>query len=231
MPPRHHAVCLRRYKIPAVEWISLREAAERLSTHLSLPLPTCERLVQEAVVSGVVRVRGVPAQDSGDPIHKVITKDIRPDMRVDVSVSTIRDAPYKTGTTLWYLVDINWLDCIDRYLKPSWAVVPPATKAQREDTRSRTQHNPKSRGRRKRRGTQYGPAPGTVGYNQADLRLYAKMNRLFPKHGSAYAAALILVDEGLVAGRGGRESKAKRLASRFLKERHRRNSLKPPETR
>lgn len=57
------------------------------------------------------------------------------------------------------------------------------------------------------------------------------MNRLFPKHGSAYAAALILVDEGLVAGRGGRESKAKRLASRFLKERHRRNSLKPPETR
>jgi hypothetical protein len=83
------------------------------------------------------------------------------------------------------------------------------------------------KGRKKRRSR--GPARDTVGFSQADGKLFSKMGRLYRKHGSAYAAALILVDEGRVEGRGGgRESKAKRLAARYL--RARRRSIKLAET-
>jgi hypothetical protein len=87
---------------------------------------------------------------------------------------------------------------------------------------------PKGRKKRPSRG----PARDTVGFSQADGKLFSKMDRLYPKHGSAYAAALILVDEGRVQGRGGsRESKAKRLAARYLRARRRSISLKLTETR
>jgi hypothetical protein len=79
------------------------------------------------------------------------------------------------------------------------------------------------KGRQKRRSRKHGPKRGSVGYSQADVGLYSKIKRLIPKYGSAYAAALSLVHEGKVTGRGSAESRAKRLAARYLRDQDRRN--------
>jgi hypothetical protein len=68
-----------------------------------------------------------------------------------------------------------------------------------------------------------GPAPGTVGFRDADRALYPEMERItLEQHIGATKAARKLVEDGKVAGGGTPESKGHRLACRFLKER------KPP---
>ena len=63
-----------------------------------------------------------------------------------------------------------------------------------------------------------GPEPGTVGYGRSDRALFKKLERLIPKHGSASAAARKLVDDGVVEGGGTPESKAHRIARRYIAE-------------
>ena len=67
-----------------------------------------------------------------------------------------------------------------------------------------------------------GPKRDETGYAEADKQLFPKMRRLIKEKSlrSPYAAALKLAEEGKVAGSGTFESRAKRLASRFRKERH-----------
>jgi hypothetical protein len=63
-----------------------------------------------------------------------------------------------------------------------------------------------------------------VGYRQADRALFPEMKRMMHEHTmSPSAAARKLVDEKKVRGSGSPESKAKRLAAHFLKERRRRS--------
>ena len=107
-----------------------------------------------------------------------------------------------------------------RHLLGETANIPPSAAAVKL-----TEPNKASQKRRTRRR---GPRRGSVGRNQADRALFPEMDRLRLKHGSAHAAALILVDEGRVDGWGARESKAKRLAARYL--RARRRSIKLAET-
>jgi hypothetical protein len=63
-----------------------------------------------------------------------------------------------------------------------------------------------------------GPAPGTVDrYGASDRALYPKLKRLMRKQSmSATAAARQLADDGKVAGVGSPESRARRLATRYL---------------
>jgi hypothetical protein len=65
-----------------------------------------------------------------------------------------------------------------------------------------------------------GPARGTVGFAEADERLYPELEKLRKSLGSVSAAAEALAKQGKVTGRGSDESKAKRLAKRY----RRRNS-------
>jgi hypothetical protein len=119
---------LRRCKIPAVEWIDLYTAAERLSARLSLFSLACEEMIERAVLSGDVPVRGMPARRYvANLIPTLITKNVRPDMGVDVRLSAIRDGVSPTAFTLWDHVEIIWPDCAvycERNLKPYWVVLP-----------------------------------------------------------------------------------------------------------
>jgi hypothetical protein len=64
-----------------------------------------------------------------------------------------------------------------------------------------------------------GPAPGTVDrYGASDRALYAKLERLMREQQiSASNAARQLADDGKVAGVGTPESRARRLAGRYLR--------------
>jgi hypothetical protein len=65
-----------------------------------------------------------------------------------------------------------------------------------------------------RRGS---PKGGHITYRQADWQLFPEMSRIVEQQGgNAFQAALELVRAGQVAGRGTAESKAHRLAKRFL---------------
>jgi hypothetical protein len=63
-----------------------------------------------------------------------------------------------------------------------------------------------------------GPEPGMVDrYGAADRSLYPELERLMREHClTATAAARRLADDNKVAGIGGSESRARRLAKRFL---------------
>jgi len=63
-----------------------------------------------------------------------------------------------------------------------------------------------------------GPAPGTVDrYGKSDRALYSVLKRLMQtRHLSANAAALQLAYDNKVAGIGSEESRARRLAGRYL---------------
>jgi hypothetical protein len=65
-----------------------------------------------------------------------------------------------------------------------------------------------------------GPKRGTTGFRAADRKLFSQMSRLIKKDQarSRYGAALMLVDQGRVAGHGTRESKAKRLSAAYRLE-------------
>jgi hypothetical protein len=62
-----------------------------------------------------------------------------------------------------------------------------------------------------------GPKPGTTGFHDAARRLFPKIRKLIRtgQARSPYGAALLLVDEGLVAGNAARETKAKRISELF----------------
>jgi hypothetical protein len=64
----------------------------------------------------------------------------------------------------------------------------------------------------------HGPTPGTVNrYGEADKKLFPEMKRLIrDKKISANAAALALAELGKVPGSGTSQSRARRLANRFL---------------
>ena len=66
-----------------------------------------------------------------------------------------------------------------------------------------------------------GPAPGTVNrYEMSDRELYPELERLAKKCGSVTAAARQLADEEKIAGTGTstKESRARRLASRYFRD-------------
>ena len=66
-----------------------------------------------------------------------------------------------------------------------------------------------------------GPVPGTVSrYREADHKLYPELEQLAvpEKRGSISAAARHLAEEGKVAGAGTAESRARRLATRYLRD-------------
>jgi hypothetical protein len=65
-----------------------------------------------------------------------------------------------------------------------------------------------------------GPKPGTVDrYGQSDRALYEDMRRLMrDKHMSATAAARHLADKGKIEGVGTPDSRARRLAKRYVAE-------------
>ena len=71
-------------------------------------------------------------------------------------------------------------------------------------------------------GKRRGPRCGTTGFRDADRKLFPEITRMTKGGGkarSAYGAALHLADEGKIAGTGSRETKAKRVSARYLKER------------
>jgi hypothetical protein len=63
-----------------------------------------------------------------------------------------------------------------------------------------------------------GPAPGTVDrYGPSDRKLYPELERIMrERQKSATAAARQLVEDGYVTGVGAPESRARRLAKRYL---------------
>jgi hypothetical protein len=63
-----------------------------------------------------------------------------------------------------------------------------------------------------------GPAPGTVDrYGPSDRKLYPELERIMrEEQKSATAAARQLAEDGKVKGVGGTESRARRLAKRYL---------------
>jgi hypothetical protein len=68
-----------------------------------------------------------------------------------------------------------------------------------------------------------GPLPESTGYQELDRKLFPLISRL-RKEGTArgaFGAALELAKQGKIKGNGTLESKARRVASRYLKERQR----------
>ena len=64
-----------------------------------------------------------------------------------------------------------------------------------------------------------GPGRGTTGYQEADRELFSEISSLIKRGArSPYGAALKLVDEDKVAGKGTRGSKARRLSKLYRKE-------------
>ena len=64
-----------------------------------------------------------------------------------------------------------------------------------------------------------GPGRGTTGYREADRKLFPEISRLIKSGArSPYGAALKLVDEDKVAGKGTPGSKARRLSKLYRKE-------------
>jgi hypothetical protein len=209
------------------EWVEPHLATHRLAQHWDIPSQIAEQFVRGALRSGDVLVRGRGFGDNG---RRIISKEIGATLNPRSLIS-------------WEFsdVEIEWNDLLKhgRNLVPPeweyWVVAAiekhsKASKARCKDIQSRTQHNPRPKAKQNRRNRRHGPKRGSVGYSQSDQELYPEIEHLIPEHGSARAAALTLVDAGKVAGRGSSESKAKRLTSRFLKARRRRNSLKISET-
>jgi len=65
---------------------------------------------------------------------------------------------------------------------------------------------------------QRGPEHGTTGYQALDSKLFPQISRLLKMARSSYGAALMLADQGKIAGAGSRESKAKRVSRLYLRE-------------
>jgi hypothetical protein len=64
-----------------------------------------------------------------------------------------------------------------------------------------------------------GPAPGTVDrYSASDRKLYPELEQLVEKCGSITAAAHELARQRKVAGTGTEASRARRLATRYLRD-------------
>jgi hypothetical protein len=216
------------------EWVEPHLATHRLAQHWDILSQIAEQIVRGVLRSGEALVRGrghglIKGSGFGDTGLRIISEEIGATLNPGSLIS-------------WEFsdVEIEWNDLLKhgRYLvPPEWensvlAAIEKhsqTSKARREDIPSRTQHNARPKAKQNRRNRQRGPKRDSVGYSPSDQKLYPEIERLIPKHGSARAAALILVDEGKVAGRGSPESKAKRLAGRYLRLLAR-NSLKLSET-
>jgi hypothetical protein len=82
-----------------------------------------------------------------------------------------------------------------------------------------SEHVTSSHGMRTKRGRR-GPAPGTLDrFGEADRALYRELKRIVRAGKSVNAAATELAEAGKVKGSGTDASRAKRLATRFIKER------------
>jgi hypothetical protein len=72
---------------------------------------------------------------------------------------------------------------------------------------------------RKANNNRRGPRSGTTGFREADGKIFSQISRLIRdgKARSPHDAALKLAYDGQLAGGGTEESKAKRVAGRYLK--------------
>jgi hypothetical protein len=123
-------------KIHRTEWDGVNAAAYRLHNRSSLDYSRCILIIEKAVLSGEVPVRGV------GPLSLVperIEKQLNMSMHVDVSLSRVLDS--KHGKALWYEVEVIWPDCLtycEANLFPNWVDVPPIDKRTASKTKKRT---------------------------------------------------------------------------------------------
>jgi hypothetical protein len=209
---------------PEQEMVEPTLAGLRLAVEWDIPIWVADQIVRGTLRGKDVEVRGrghglVRGSGFGDTGLRIITGEIGATLNPGSLIS-------------WEFSDVgmDWHGLLKhgrKLVPPEWEYRVSAIieKARHEDA------GPKSKTAHTRRSRQHGPKRDSVGYSQADRALYSEMERLIPVHGSARAAALILVDQGKVLGRGSPENKAKRLAGRYLRSRRRRNSLKLSETR
>ena len=187
-------------------WITLHEACTRLQQEYpALLAHQAFEITEGAVRSGLPFVRG---EELGRNYPELIGDRIKIHEQVDVFNSVIRDWGYLVR---WMHVEVQWEKFI-AYVEEN--LLPTEISARREQAS------------RRKRSRRRGPARNSVGYSKLDAEHFPAMERLIAsgESRSAYAAALNLVRAGKVRGSGSHENIAKRLAARFLKERHRRST-------
>jgi hypothetical protein len=190
-------------------WITLYDAYTRLQQEYSaLFKDQALRITEAAVRSGQPFVRG---QELGRNFQELIGDRIKANDYVDVVNSSITDGGY---IPRWMHVEVQWekfIVYVEENLLPAW--ISPKTAKGR-------QAKPQEQASRRKRSRRRGPARNSVGLGKSDAELLPEMKRLILNGApSARAAARKLVSERKVAGFGSDESKTKRLAGRFLKER------------
>jgi hypothetical protein len=148
----------------------------------------------------------------------------------DIQFSVIAQHPVQAITTDWWIgvdldVEINWIgsgmmrklgDRFEmmraiRIKRTDLDRVWPSSKLTQESQGAATKALAKQRG----------PVRGTTGFQASDRKLFSQIDKLI-KSGNArspHDAALILADKEKIMGPGSRENKARRLASRYRKER------------
>jgi hypothetical protein len=186
-------------------WITLYEAYSRLKQkYATLLADQAYDIIEVAIKSRQPFVRG---RALGRSSHEPIGDAIKSDYRVDVFGSQIGE--WKAER--WVEVQVQWEKFI-LYLEEN--LLPTEISARREQAS------------RRKRSRRRGPARNSVGYSKLDAEHFPAMERLIAsgESRSPYAAALNLVRAGKVRGSGSPENIAKRLAARFLKERHRRST-------
>ena len=122
-------------KIHRTEWVGVDAAAYRLHDRSSLDYSRCIHIIEKAVLSGEVPVRGV------GPLSLVperIEKQLNMSMHVDVLFSRVLDS--KFGKALWHEVEVICPDCLtycEANLLPNWGGVPPIGKRTAPKTKKR----------------------------------------------------------------------------------------------
>jgi hypothetical protein len=199
--------------MPAIEWISPYGAVARLQELWGITPSVVEEIVRNVVQGGKVEVRAV---QRGHFVPQIVT-------------GQIQLSPYSLFATDYEDTEIDWNGLVEegRKLIPSWQV-PRPTKQKRSPPRKRRasiaakQASPN--------GPKRGPARGTTGFQASDRTLFPEMETMIAgKARSPHGAALMLARDNKVAGAGHEDSKAKRLAARYRKERRDR-ALKLSET-
>jgi hypothetical protein len=113
-----------RQKISAIDWVYLSEAAQRLQARLCLPRGMADQMLQTAVRTGNVPIRGVPNRYSS-LIPEPIAQKVSSSMHVDVLLSRISER--ELGEVIWRDVETDWAECAtfcESHLTPSWVQLP-----------------------------------------------------------------------------------------------------------
>ena len=189
--------------MPVIEWISLYGAVPRLQELWGVPPVVVEQIVRNVVQGGKVEVRAVKR---GQLVPQIVTGQIElvPNLLV---VWDHQDAEIDWNGLVeeGHKLIPSCQEIVQRPTKPDHRLV----SAERRSPRRKQAQGDQAAGRRQGQ-------PDSA----FDRMLFPEMKSLIEagKARSSHEAALMLARDDKVAGAGHEESKAKRLATRYLKE-------------